>query len=88
MVDYTKQALFQENHVYCEIFARTSEFLFFGGPKHYRENFVMHPLPAFISIPYILHCIKQVQKDLITPYPIIVDIRPEFETMIIKQQKK
>jgi hypothetical protein len=65
------------------------EFWFFGwSPKYYRSHFVMHPLPAFIAIPYILHCIKQVQNELVTPYPLIVDIRPEFETMIIKQRKK
>ena len=64
------------------------EFWFFGwSPKHYRPNFPLHPLPAFIAIPYILKCIKEVRHDLLTPYPIIVDIRPEFETMIIKQRK-
>lgn len=65
------------------------EFWFFGwSPKHYRESFLLHPLPAFITIPYILHEIKKVNNNIITPYPIIVDIRPEFETMLIKQRKQ
>jgi len=57
------------------------------SPKHYRESFVFNPLPAFITIPWILHYIKQIQDEIVTPYPVIVDIRPEFETMLIKQRK-
>ena len=64
------------------------EFWFFGwSPKHYRESFPLNPLPAFITIPYILYYIRQIRDEIITPYPIIVDIRPEFETMLIKQRK-
>ena len=36
---------------------------------------------------YILHYINQIQDEIVTPYPLIVDIRPEFETMLIKQRK-
>lgn len=65
------------------------EFWFFGwSPKYYRPHFAMYPLPAFVAIPYILHHIKQVQDKLVTPHPVVIDIRPEFETMIIKQRKK
>lgn len=64
------------------------EFWFFGwSPKHYRENFTLNPLPALITIPYVLHYIKHIQDEIVTPYPLIVDIRPEFETMLIKQRK-
>ncbi len=64
------------------------EFWFFGwSPKHYRESFIMYPLPAFITIPYILHYIRQIRNDIVTPYPITVDIRPEFDVMLIKQRK-
>ena len=64
------------------------EFWFFGwSPKHYRESFALHPLPAVITIPYILHYIKHIRDEIITPYPLIADLRPEFETMIIKQRK-
>ncbi|HSC25554.1 MAG TPA: hypothetical protein VLB80_05070 [Candidatus Babeliales bacterium] len=64
------------------------EFWFFGwSPKHYRESFVLNPLPAFVVIPYVLHYITKIQDQIVTPHPIIVDIRPEFETMLIKQRK-
>lgn len=64
------------------------EFWFFGwSPKYYRESFVIHPLPAFVFIPYILYFIREIRDEIVTPYPIIVDIRPEFEMMFIKQRK-
>jgi len=65
------------------------EFWFFGwSPKHYRSNFALHPLPAFVIIPYIIHCINSVKSQLKPPYPVIADIRPELNTMVIKQRKK
>jgi len=65
------------------------EFWFFGwSPRHYRRSFILQPLPAFIIIPYVIHCINLIKSKLRTPYPIIADVRPEFETMIIKQRKK
>jgi hypothetical protein len=64
------------------------EFWFFGwSPRYYREGFSLSPLPAFITIPYVLYYIRQIRDEIVTPYPIIVDIRPEFETMLIKQRK-
>ncbi len=64
------------------------EFWFFGwSPKNYRENFIINPLPAFVVLPYALHHIKQVENSLKNPYPVIIDIRPEHETMLIKQRK-
>lgn len=64
------------------------EFWFFGwSPKYYRETFVLHPLPAFIVIPYVLYHIRNIRDEIVTPYPIIVDIRPECETMLLKQRK-
>jgi hypothetical protein len=44
-------------------------------------------LPAFIVLPYIIHCINQIKDQLKNPYPVIADIRPESETLIIKQRK-
>jgi hypothetical protein len=90
LTDYTNPGIISGNsRLLRDISPGHLEFWFFGwSPKNYRANFPMYPLPAFIAIPYILYCIKQVQKDLITPYPVVVDIRPEFETMIIKQRKK
>jgi len=64
------------------------EFWFFGwSPKHYRRSFLLRPLPAFVTLPYILHCINLMKDELKNPYPVVVDIRPEFDTMIIKQRK-
>ena len=65
------------------------EFWFFGwSPKHYRPGFALYPLPAFIAIPYILKCINSVSKDIVTPYPVSVDIRPELDVMVIRQRRK
>jgi pimeloyl-ACP methyl ester carboxylesterase len=65
------------------------EFWFFGwSPKHYRNSFILRPLPAFVIIPYIVHCINSIKPALKNPYPVVVDIRPELETMVIKQRKK
>ena len=64
------------------------ELWFFGwSPRYYRESFVLNPLPAFIVIPYVLYYIRQIHDEIVNPYPVIVDIRPEFETMLIKQRK-
>jgi pimeloyl-ACP methyl ester carboxylesterase len=63
------------------------EFWFFGwSPRHYRPSFIMHPLPCFIVLPYIIHQIKELEEELINPYVIIADIRPEFELMVLKQR--
>ena len=65
------------------------EFWFFGwSPQNYRDNFTLNPLPAFIVLPYVLHHIQQVEDQLINPHPVIVDIRPEHEIMLIKQRKR
>jgi hypothetical protein len=89
MVDYTKAGIISgRSRLLRDSSPGHLEFWFFGwSPKHYRESFLLHPLPAFVTIPYILHYIKKVQNDIVTPYPVIVDIRPEFETMLIKQRK-
>lgn len=65
------------------------EFWFLGwSPKHYRQNFVLHPLPVLITLPHILHYVRNEENSLINPTPIVVDIRPEFEMMFIKQHKR
>jgi pimeloyl-ACP methyl ester carboxylesterase len=89
MVDYTKPGIISgRSRLLRDCSPGHLEFWFFGwSPKHYRESFVLHPLPAFITIPYILHYIRQLGDEIVTPYPVIVDIRPEFETMLIKQRK-
>lgn len=63
------------------------EFWFFGwSPRHYRPSFIMHPLPCFIALPYIIEQIQMYKTELVTPHVLVVDIRPEFELMILKQR--
>ena len=38
-------------------------------------------------LPYVLHHIQQVESSLVNPHQVTVDIRPEHESMIIKQRK-
>ncbi len=65
------------------------EFWFFGWtPRNYRQDFVLAPLPVLLILPYIIHEVQQVEGQLATPYPIIVDVRPEFEVMLIKQYRR
>ncbi len=64
------------------------ELWFFGwSPKNYRPNFALYPLPMLTVLPYVLHHIQQVESSLVNPYQVTVDIRPEHESMIIKQRK-
>lgn len=62
------------------------ELWFFGwSPQHYRSNFILAPLPALITIPYLLHNIQKIEGQLHSKRTIIADIRPSQELMIIKQ---
>ena len=67
------------------------ELWFYGWtPANYRPNFILEPLPFMIFLPYI---IDEVNENLCRAQnpnpakPIIMDIRPEYEHMIIKNQK-
>ncbi len=65
------------------------ELWFFGWtPGHYRDNFVLNPLPVLVFVPLIVHHLQQVESSLINPHPIVVDLRPEQEVMFIKQRKR
>ncbi|KKK67686.1 hypothetical protein LCGC14_2951580, partial [marine sediment metagenome] len=62
------------------------ELWFFGWtPGHYRDNFILNPLPILVFVPLIVHHLQQVESSLINPHPIVVDVRPEQEVMFIKQ---
>ncbi len=64
------------------------ELWFFGwAPQHYRPDFILNPLPLVIFLPYILYYIQTLSNKIINPRPVIVDIRPELDTMIIKQHR-
>lgn len=67
------------------------ELWFYGWtPANYRAKFILKPLPFMIFLPYIL---DEVNANLCRAQnpnpikPIIMDIRPEYEHMIIKNQK-
>jgi len=68
---------------------RHIELWFFGWtPGHYRNNFILNPLPILVFVPLIIHHLQQVESSLINPHPIIVDVRPEQEVFFIKQCKQ
>lgn len=67
------------------------ELWFFGWtPANYRRNYILNPLPLAIFVPIILEAIentKERAQETKNKKPILVDIRPEHECMIIKNQK-
>lgn len=67
------------------------ELWFYGWtPENYRKNFILDPLPFCIFIPLVLDLIEDTRERARTPNPskpIIFDIRPEYEQIIIKNQK-
>lgn len=67
------------------------ELWFFGWtPSNYRPNLVTAPLPLVVFLPLILDNINKTLSRAQCPNPkkpITLDIRPEYEHMIIKNQK-
>lgn len=67
------------------------ELWFYGWtPENYRKNFILDPLPFMIFLPLVLDQIEDTLDRAQTPKPekpIIFDIRPEYEQVIIKNQK-
>ncbi|MGB8367135.1 MAG: hypothetical protein WCD44_02140 [Candidatus Babeliales bacterium] len=65
------------------------ELWFFGWtPGHYRDNFVLYPLPVLSFVPLLIHHIQQAESSLVNPHPITIDVRPEQEVLFIKQHKR
>lgn len=65
-----------------------AELWFFGWtPQNYRKKFVLNPLPAVAVLPVILSAVHQFKDHELFNTPTIVDIRPEHEIMIVKNQK-
>lgn len=87
--DFTKPENFSGNsRLLRNISPGHIELWFFGwSPQHYRANFIFAPLPALVAIPHIMHAIQQVEHNLTNPYPVIVDVRPDHEMLLIKQYK-
>lgn len=67
------------------------ELWFFGWtPANYRPDFILDPLPIMIFLPIILDQTENTlarAKNANPHKPIIMDIRPEYEHIIIKNQK-
>ncbi len=67
------------------------ELWFFGWtPANYREDYIFTPLPLTVFTPVILDAVEKTKNRAQEPKekkPILVDIRPEHECMIIKNQK-
>jgi len=67
------------------------ELWFFGWtPANYRKDYILSPLPVAIFTPVILDAIEKTKDRAQEPKekkPILVDIRPEHECMIVKNQK-
>lgn len=65
-----------------------AELWFFAWPYiHYRETFALHPLPAVILLPYIIKNVQLIEDVTNPRKPIIVDIRPEHGTVLIRRFK-
>jgi len=83
------QIISGKSHLLRDVSPGHMELWFFGWtPQSYRKNFILNPLPMLVTIPHIIHHIKQIKHAIHTPFPLIADIRPEQEIMIIKQHKK
>jgi len=64
-----------------------SELWFFGWtPVNYRKEFPLNPFPCAAFAPYIIYELEKIKDQLPSPQPIVVDLRPEHETMLIKKQ--
>jgi hypothetical protein len=65
-----------------------AELWFFGWtPQNYRDQFALMPLPAVAVLPLILDAVHQFEDHELYSTPTIVDIRPEHEIIIVKNQK-
>lgn len=64
------------------------ELWFFGWtPQHYREDYPLYPLPIVTVLPAILQSIRDFDEKHMHEIPTIVDIRPEHNLMVVKNQK-
>jgi hypothetical protein len=56
-------------------------------PSHYRKDFPLNPLPAAALIPLIVHLAGNFQEKTSFEKPTLIDIRPEQEIVLIRNQK-
>lgn len=65
-----------------------TELWFFGWtPVNYRPHFPLSPLPIVAIMPIILQVVNDFQEKSLFNKPTLIDLRPEHEIMVIKNQK-
>lgn len=65
-----------------------SELWFFGWtPVHYRDTYPLHPFPTVAFAPFIINELQKLDDVLPSPEPIVVDLRPENNLMLIRPQQ-
>ena len=57
-------------------------------PDNYRKNFPLYPLPMVTLYPYLIDQAKKQKDAFASGSPLIFDIRPEYEYMIIRPYGK
>jgi len=58
-------------------------------PRHYRKQFVLYPYPILVFVPCIIDALKNSGLNHNeTKYKLTVDLRPDFEEIVITSNKK
>lgn len=65
------------------------ELWFFGWtPSNYRPHFTIAPLPLLVFMPLVIRAAQTSQMQAPKPQkPIVMDLRPEYQQIIVKNQK-
>lgn len=65
-----------------------TELWFFGWtPLHYRRTFPLYPFPAAALVPLIARYAYNFQERMLFQKPTLIDIRPEQEVVLVRNQK-
>jgi hypothetical protein len=65
-----------------------TELWFFGWtPANYRKHFPLYPLPSAALVPMIVQATNYFEETDMFQKPTLIDIRPEHELIVIKNQK-
>lgn len=65
-----------------------TELWFFGWtPANYRSYYVLYPLPSVALVPMIVQTTHYFEETDLFQKPTLIDIRPEHEIIVIKNQK-
>jgi hypothetical protein len=76
-----------KSHLIRDVSPGHSELWFFGWtPVHYRDMYPLHPFPTVAFTPFIIHELEKLDGVLPSPCPVVVDLRPEHELMLIRPQ--